>query len=130
LLEVDGFSFPHPEWTDFVVVVLGWWCDAALRLHHGEREPIEVRFTEGPFLAELRSTPAQHWQITLIEDGLTRRRVHHSADVDARPLMKSLLVASEEILRACQTRGWRSGDVDNLLSASLGLQKGLNGTIH
>jgi hypothetical protein len=122
LLQIEEVSFPHPEWTDFVVVVLGWWCDAACRLYGGAREPIEVRFMEGPYLAELRSAPAQRWQVNLIEDGLLGRRVHHRSDVDAAPLMQSLLVASEEILEACKTRGWWSADADNLVSASRGLR--------
>jgi hypothetical protein len=122
LLHVDGISFPHTEWTDFVVVVLAWWCRAALRLLQGEHGPIEVRFMEGPFLTELRSTPTQRWHVSLVEAGL-KRHVRHSANVEAESLVRSLLVASEKILEACQVRDWWTPDANDLASTVEDLRK-------
>ena len=103
------FALHSRELTDFVVVVLGWWFDAGLRLPHGEREPIEVRFLEGPFLAEPRPSPAQRWQIASVEYGLAHRNAQNTAEVEQIPLMRTLSTSSEEILRANQTLGWMSG---------------------
>ena len=31
-LEVAGFGFPDRRWSDFPVVILGWWLDALFEL--------------------------------------------------------------------------------------------------
>jgi len=129
VLRIDGVEFPHPAWTDFAVVVLGWWCDAAVQLFQGDPGPIDVRFMEGPFLVELQSAPRHCWHLVLIEDDVSRR-IRYSADVDAASLGRSLLFASERILEVCQIRGWWSPDADHLMSASAEVRRHINAATH
>src|SRR5689334_14488413 len=72
-VQVGELQFPDSRWTDLVVVVLAWWCRALSRLLSGEREPVEVRFMEGPYLAEIGPIRARSIRLRLIEAGLHRR---------------------------------------------------------
>jgi hypothetical protein len=112
-LQVDGEYFPDPEWTDFIVVVLGWWCGALVEILRGAQGPIDVHFMEGPYLAELRQLSGQSLRLTLVEDAVTRRVVRED-DVDLAPLVQSVLSAADQILTECEQREWWSADETNL----------------
>lgn len=115
-LQLNGLNFPEAQWTDFVVVVLCWWCRAAFQLLQGQTESAELRFMEGPFLVELRVSTPDTWHISLVEAGLTRR-IRDSAEVKANPLVQSIVEASERAIAACRRQGWSSSDIDDLGSA-------------
>jgi hypothetical protein len=115
-LQIDELSFPHPRWSDFVVVVLTWWCRTLLRLLGGERGPIEVRFMEGPYLAELGPLEGSCLSLMLVEAGL-RRRICRQADVEIGPLIESVLSAADRTLIECKNRNWWAHDEDELTEA-------------
>ncbi len=95
-LKVGESSFPHPDWTDFVVVVLTWWCHAVLQLLSEDRGLVEVRFMDGPFLVEIGIAELDTWHMSLVEAGL-KRRVRDEAEVERGPLIHSVLdVATEQ----------------------------------
>jgi hypothetical protein len=48
-IRLDDFDFPASGWTDFTVVVLSWWAEAASRLISHQREHQELRFMDGPY---------------------------------------------------------------------------------
>jgi hypothetical protein len=121
-LEVDGFSFPDPKWSDFVVVVLKWWCDALTRILRGDSGLIEVRFMEGPYLAELAAVNERALQLALIEAGLQRRILSRTV-VETAPLVESVLFAAQRTLDECRNRGWLSRDADELAEARRQLQR-------
>jgi hypothetical protein len=41
-LDVEGVGFPMHGWNDFIVVVLGLWAAAVLRILRGDRGPHEI----------------------------------------------------------------------------------------
>lgn len=114
-LRVDGVAFPADGWADFVVVVLGWWADAAAELIAGNAGPIEVNFMEGPYRARLRLSEGG-WNLDLVERG-RRVLVLRSALVDGQLLSKSIIEASESVLEACLKNGWLSTDTARLEAA-------------
>jgi len=121
-VQIDEIQFPNSQWTDFVVIVLAWWCRGLSQLLGGEREQIEVRFMEGPYLAEIgpRTGPLLH--LALIEAGLSRR-IRREADVATDELVDSVLSAAMRVLAECKTRSWWSDDADDLADAARGLQR-------
>ena len=52
-VELGGNAFPDAGWSDFPVVVLGWWVRAALALQR-TGAPTSFMFMDGPFELELR----------------------------------------------------------------------------
>jgi hypothetical protein len=121
-LQVNGLNFPDARWTDSVVVVLYWWCQAVLRLLQGEKGPIEVRYMEGPFLVEIRADGPAVWHLALVDAGLARR-IRHRADIEASFLVHSILDTCDRALAACRRQGWSSTDVDRLATAAASLRK-------
>jgi len=121
-LEVNGLSFPHAEWTDFAIVVLSWWCAAALRLLEGQSGPVEVSFMDGPFLVEVRPISREIWHLALVENGL-RPAVKYSASVESNPFVESILHASKLVLQICQDYSWWSSDAEALASAAAALRE-------
>ena len=115
-LLVDDLSFPDSRWTDFVVVILGWWCRALSRIVDGDGGPIEVRFMEGPYLVELGPLDSGLLHLALVEAG-TKRRYLRQAEVEIVPLIRSILSAADQLLAQCKARGWWSTDEDNLETA-------------
>lgn len=111
-LRVDGVAFPAEGWTDFVVVVLGWWADAAAELLTGNAVPIEVDFMDGPYRARLRLADGG-WNLDLLERGRTLL-VLRTVLVDGRLLATSVIRASERVLEACLKYGWVSTDTSRL----------------
>jgi hypothetical protein len=121
-LQVDDFHFPDPKWSDFVVVLLAWWCAALARIFRGESAPIEVRFMEGPYLAELGPLDGGVLQLTLVEAGL-KRYVLGRSDVELGPLVESVISAAERTLSECRKRNWWSRDANELAESMRQLQR-------
>lgn len=115
-LRVDGVAFPSEGWTDFVVVVLGWWADAATELLTGNTGPIEVDFMDGPYRARVRLDNGHGWYLDLVERGRAVL-VLRSALVDGRLLSESIIEASERVLEVCLKNGWLSRDTARLEAA-------------
>jgi len=115
-VQINESCFPGPGWSDFVVIVLTWWCRAVAELLNGERGPIQVRFMEGPYLAELGPLEGSLLHLVLVEAGLNRR-ICREANVEIGPLIESALWAADRTLMECKNRGWWSRDADELAEA-------------
>lgn len=115
-IQLDERRFPDLGWTDFVVVVLAWWCRALARVLEGEQSPVEVRFMEGPYLVMIGPMSGQTLRLELVEAG-KNRRVLCEADVLSDPLVKSVLASAESTIAECRKRDWWSKDADELVDA-------------
>jgi hypothetical protein len=120
-LSIEDRSFPEPDWSDFVIVILKWWCDALLELLTGTCGPVKVRFMEGPFLVELEARMGGMWQMNLVDNGgsLPERQ---SFDIDPETLLRSVIEAVERTLCVCDRQGLRSREVDELTTVFQNLQ--------
>ncbi len=108
-LHVDGVSFPSHIWTDFAVVVLLWWADAAMSALNGDLGTHEIRFLEGPFLVRLTPRTGGAWHLALVDNFLVPQ-IRFEGTVRPAPLLRSLVAASDVILALCRDRGWESRD--------------------
>lgn len=109
-------EFPGPGWTDFVVVILTWWCEAVSRLLSGERGPIEVSFMDGPYEIEFGPIDNGLIHLAFVEDQ-SNRQVVYETDADSAALVRSLLQCADRALQECRDRSWWSGDEDELVEA-------------
>jgi hypothetical protein len=118
-LSVDGSAFPSARWSDFIVVVLGWWCQALLELLRGDPEPRRVHFMDGPFHVELGPLVHGSLHLVLVERDLQKQEV----DVEPNPLVSSVLSAAAQVLHECRRRDWWSSDEDALARAKEELRR-------
>lgn len=121
-IQLDEQRFPDLGWTDFVVVVLAWWCRALATVLEGEETPIEVRFMEGPYLAMIGPASGETLRLELVEAGKSRRVVCEG-DVLSDPLVRSALASAESTIVECRKRNWWSKDADELVDAIATLKR-------
>ncbi len=76
---------------------------------------------EGPFLVEIKAQSEQAWRLKLVEAG-HRVDIKSEAIVEAQPLIRSILSASDAALALCRERRWWSSDAERL-DRSLALLK-------
>lgn len=121
-IQLGERRFPDLGWTDFVVVVLSWWCRALARVLEGEGNPVEVRFMEGPYLVVIGPASGQAFHLELVEAGKSRR-ILCETDVLIDPLVKSVVASAELTIVECRNRDWWSNDADELVDALAALKR-------
>ena len=107
----DGTVFPHPQWNDFIVVVLGAWASALLRLLQKESHSERVHFMEGPYAVDIRSVGGGLLHLRALERPSRQRA---GADVPAVEFAESVISAAEEVLSACRDAGCWTEDAEKL----------------
>ena len=106
--------FPDAAWSDFVVVVLEWWCSALQRLHQGESGPIAVPFMDGPYRVEIEALADERLDVTLARSGARHDQEIDRSMVGRNHLTHSVILAARATLRQCKQRGWTSEDIEAL----------------
>jgi hypothetical protein len=105
--------FPGQNWSDFVVVILGWWVGA---LKSNDRD-ITLQFMDGPYQIT----------ITRSDDAATlncvkRQKqdiVSFSTQIRFLDLRKQVEEVAKQALAACRIRNW---DSDDLRALALSLE--------
>jgi hypothetical protein len=108
--------FPERSWSDFPVIVLGWWLGEAARL--SEDVDGEFRFMDGPFGFRARKGPGGV-RVTLEDMRGPSPSSVLEATVPQHMFCSAIQEASAVIFEACRNRGWESCDL-GALSPSLG----------
>lgn len=113
-LRLDGppSAFPQAGWTDFPVVILGWWLREIEALVRKASVEATCKFMDGPF------------EFVLSSSGNLRMRERRGAGVtelEASPCRvsvqecwESLNLAALNVVAECDARGWSSRDIDTL----------------
>jgi hypothetical protein len=110
-LITESGTFPQVGWSDFVVVLLGWWSGALLKVLHNEHEQVRVHFMDGPYAVDL-SRSAGSLQFSMI----ARDRDVGSGQAAVKPFAVEFILQSRTVLDACRLRRWWSADAETLES--------------
>jgi len=97
-LELYDGAFPGRGWSDFPVIILGWWADALLQLEVPKRRAVQWQFMDGPH-------------------GVTLSKVAGGASTDAfefRLVHSALLQAVERVIVHCDGQKMFSRDLETL----------------
>jgi hypothetical protein len=97
-LELRDGAFPGLGWSDFPVIILGWWIDAWLQLEVPARRKVQWLFMDGPYVA-------------------TITKVTGDASTDAFEFSQarsSLLRAAERVVAHCDERKMLGRDLEVL----------------
>jgi len=131
-IEVSGTSFPEESWSDFAVVILGWWIEGALRLVLEDSQSESFPFMDGAFSFELARANGGQFRVRLgrrcvgpgVKGGKLRGVVERITEesvqagvVVSDDLVRELLSSSNLLLRECRQRGWGGADIDVLAEA-------------
>ena len=108
-------QFPIKGWSDFVVVVLGWWAVAIVRLMRSDSDKELVNFMDGPYSVEL--TRAQLGEIRLrMLAGAGGGREVAVGEADLQKFVTELTDHARDLLELCKLRQWWSADAETLES--------------
>lgn len=102
-------TFPEPEWNDFVVVILGWWLDAAAQIFDGRQRDVQFQFMDGPFSIAVSSRPGPTLELTL-QAGPKRRRTVETWACEAQAVRRELIRSASTVLATCGANGWKTDD--------------------
>ena len=97
-IELDGEAIPDAGWSDFPVIVLGWWVDAFLQLSEPKRRQVRWLFMDGPFELMLTKVPT----------------IGPSSGVKCGEIATWLLTAADQVINFCEAEKMLSRDLDDL----------------
>jgi len=114
---IDGNDFPTSNWDDFVIIILGWWVEAALSLLDKTNKSCNFRFMDGPYLVRVTSDEEHSW---LVQGIKTPANIGEVVEYETRIAPKILLTAIEGAAAAaihkCNEQNWKSPDISFLIS--------------
>lgn len=102
-------------WNDFVVVVLGWWVAAVLRLSQNDSASERIHFMDGPYAVEISRMPSGRFQFRMFAGPNGGREVA-VGEAEVRQFISELSAQSRKLLDQCRLRGWWSLDAEVLKS--------------
>ncbi len=108
----EGF-FPEKGWTDFTVIILGWWTQELLAQLDG-KEVGQYDFMDGPFYVEARITVEDKILLHFKERRRSGINVLFTADVEIKDFFSSLKSISNLVLRQCYHNSYKNEDVSKL----------------
>jgi len=108
-VRAGGIVFPEDRWSDFPVVVLGWWINECRRIRTGGTA--RCQFMDGPYRFSIRITGgANEAEIELPAANSAPLRV------DLADVLEEIRGAARVILATCDAAGWNSTDIETLRS--------------
>lgn len=115
-LRVGDFYFPERGWSDFLVVILGWWLDEMAKLWHGQQEDedgVGCLFMDGSFFYGISEYEGSWWLIECVE-GIPEGKVMAETKVERSIFIKDVLSCATQVVEACRSRGWKTEAIDKL----------------
>jgi hypothetical protein len=107
-------DFPEAEWTDFPVIVLGWWL-AALDGLAGGAAQAACYFMDGPFSFTAAAGAGRGLlRVRCVEHGVGDETLVAEFTVPTAEVHETVRAAARSALAECERRGWADADVDEL----------------
>ncbi|MCC6554439.1 MAG: hypothetical protein IT372_15785 [Polyangiaceae bacterium] len=103
-VEIDDTFFPARDWYDYILPVLGWWIESAMRLNMPESEA-EFRFMDGPHEIRMRrSTGTDDVTVTMWSNG--RLVTDRSYIVSYMRTLASIRGAAKSVINDLRAEGF------------------------
>jgi len=103
-------DFPEERWSDFPVVILGWWIEGLTRVLAGQERSFQGMFMDGPYAFVVHRESGDSGRMAW-----GRRGEETSIGiVDFRALLRSAVAAGRLVTEACRARSWSSRDLETL----------------
>jgi hypothetical protein len=114
-LEVAGFDFPSKHWSDFPVIILGWWLDALFNIWAEKDMRGECLFMDGPYSFEV-SKEEGVFVLRCFRDPYSTRECEWEGAIDLAGLLRQVVNAAATIIKECRRLGWVTSDTEVLES--------------
>lgn len=121
-LKLEGCDFPARGWNDFIVVLMGWWANALLRLVRGDCTHEIIPFMDGPYAVEVIMSSPGMLRFQAVQ-GQDRNMAIAFGEQSVDDFIKALIFQGQEVLDACRRQSWWSKDAEILETALDALSK-------
>lgn len=111
--DFGDFQFPEIRWNDFVVVIVGWWIEAMLRLSNGLTRIEDLKFMDGPLKVRITTNGNRSCTVECIDNG-RGSVVEYSKTSSIDELLSAAMHTGSLLLGVCEANNWCSEDL-NLL---------------
>lgn len=112
--EID-FYFPEKNWDDFVITILNWWFDSAIRLNSFEGEVSEIlNFMDGPFFVKINKKSSDILKFSFIYDRRDAIEVEKIIYVSLKQFQDDLLNITFLLLKDLKLKGWLNEEIEEL----------------
>ena len=117
-----GKPFPADDWSDFPIVLLGWWLEALASLYLGQ-DRCELEFMDGPYAVFVSRNGDETIRLAPHRNGLPSGEevIEKLSD-----LSLELLLVANECRGLCRDRLWSGGDVSALSDSISALKTASN----
>lgn len=112
-LEVAGFEFPCARWSDFPVIILGWWLDALFELWSGKCGRGACLFMDGSYSFEV-SKEGGAFILRCFGDTHSAKECEWEGVIGLPGLLRQTVDAAAAVLKECRGRGWVTSDTEAL----------------
>jgi hypothetical protein len=107
----NGIEFPEKGWNDFVIRVLGMWCESAMLLNSQHmKRPVDFPFMDGSF-GFLIFPEVEKLAVRCYED-FAERRVIGECISSRNDLMRKVYNAASRVMRECEIMRWNDKELE------------------
>jgi hypothetical protein len=106
----EDYFFPGNRWSDFVVVVLGWWLQSLAKILEGRERTVEFDFMDGPVLIRVSKVTDDKLKLECINQRSIKEVVEYTCNVRSAVLRAELLKVARKVIDLCNENGWESDD--------------------
>jgi hypothetical protein len=124
-LDLEGTAFPSEGWTDFVVVILGWWIEALRGLLDPRGRRATLTFMDGAYEVVIHTDRSGRATYVAMAGYGDDGKVLAEGPLDLRDAATGLARAARALHTACVERGWESNDIYGLGMATTWLEETL-----
>lgn len=120
-IEYDGFSFPEKNWSDFVLPVLLWWSDEALKIDSKHNESLRFLFMDGTFefIIKTFSSQADIIDIAFCVREEKDLNVLKTISIDKKEFINDLISKNLELINSLNSiNGTKPKDLAKLIVAN------------
>jgi hypothetical protein len=107
----DNQFFPGKGWTDMVAAFVAAWLEALVQVTNGTVANQRVYFFDGPFAVDFSVPQKGQVNLTFLHNEESKL----FALVDVQQLRAHAASVGQELLLACQRRGWNDRDTDAIV---------------
>lgn len=119
-IEAGAESFPGTGWTDFPVVILGFWLTNIQPVVERRVKSGRLPFMDGPCSAMVEASSSDVWTLMFLEGGPQRENTLFTTRIDPSTLLKQIIGAAETVFDVCKKNEWVD---DDLLTLETNLQQ-------
>jgi hypothetical protein len=105
--------FPEDVWDDFVVIILDWWIQAALRLVTQSSDEEKLLFMDGPFAMFIERLDNSQCEMTWVDTQQDGEKF--SFTIPFNRFLEQLTKAVDLVINKCQKEKWKSDDLNSLV---------------